>query len=382
MQGIDGCGASFRPGTGAESQIVGPADTARGAAASARMNWVARTAPAMPSLTGVPTRYQYRDNSQLLLALALSLAELGVGSPDLWRIADGDALAFVEAAIRLRIARWYTDVLDRNVDYHLSIAHHLDGDVPAAAEKPQLYLTVEASACGYLKIGAALDALESEATGLGAAFYQLLLRTAWKWVRTYDHDAADNYVENLRECARQDSPEAMEQYEFPDVEGCVPASIRDLSRKSTLALWRIVSPHARGNHAGWITRLKRLHDMARSAEKDMASARKRNQIVLALGHYDGPPMPSLLVVMQENDAIETCFDEESPGWMEGTSEPAFFAAFDPRKSGEVAAALGMLERFLAANQELFRLVSDLNDWEKKCRERQSRHRGEPQLRTA
>ncbi len=311
----------------------------------------------------------------MLLALSRALAELGAGTPDMWHIANGDPLRFAEAAIGLWIARCGTAVLDKNVSYYMAITHDLGGEAPESAAGPQLFLTVEAGACGYLKIGAVLEALEKEAPELGAAFYHLLLRAAWKWVRTYDHHAAADYVATLREYASQEPPEAMAQYEFPDVDGCVPESIRRRSGSSTAALWRIVTPHARGAHAGWIERLKRLWAMSRMPVKSDPDQ-------VDLGRYDLSPMPSLLVVMHENDAIETCFDEESPGWMEGTAEPALLVAFDPRNSSQVAGALQSLERFLLANRELFLLVSELNDWETKCRERQNRDRRKLQLRAA
>ena len=49
----------------------------------------------------------------------------------------------------------------------------------------------ELQACGYLKIGVALEALEEQERFLGAAFYFVLRRSLYRWVRIYDHTDAE-----------------------------------------------------------------------------------------------------------------------------------------------------------------------------------------------
>ena len=36
------------------------------------------------------------------------------------------------------------------------------------------------------------------------------------------------------------------------------------------------------------------------------------------GYYDGPPLPALLIVFEEHDAVAACFDEESQHMLEGS----------------------------------------------------------------
>jgi|ERR1700677_1363289 hypothetical protein len=66
----------------------------------------------------------------------------------------------------------------------------------------------ELQACGYLKIGAALDALEGQERLLGAAFYFLLRRWLYRWIRIYDHTDAEAYNEQLHEWMEQDESRA------------------------------------------------------------------------------------------------------------------------------------------------------------------------------
>jgi hypothetical protein len=64
------------------------------------------------------------------------------------------------------------DLLQRNVEFHLQVSDVLerDGYGPTLGNG-QLAVTIDCGGSGYLKVGPALDALEEEAEGLGAAFY-------------------------------------------------------------------------------------------------------------------------------------------------------------------------------------------------------------------
>ena len=87
------------------------------------------------------------------------------------------------------------------------------------------------------------------------------------------------------------------------------------------------------------------------------------------------------MAFKEHDAIIACFDEESHYMMEGSAEPTLCVVFSPRKPEEVRHAMRVVERFVALNCELFQLVEEFQEWEK-------RHagtyldRGEPSLRAA
>ena len=73
-----------------------------------------------------------------------------------------------------------------------------DGD-GSTLSNGQLAVTIECCGAGYLEIGPALDALEKEAEGLGAAFYWILIHALYRVMRIYDHDDALRYEEMLIE---------------------------------------------------------------------------------------------------------------------------------------------------------------------------------------
>jgi hypothetical protein len=92
--------------------------------------------------------------------------------------------------------RW--NLLQRNVEYHLEISDVADregfGEVMGDG---QLAITVVCGGSGYFKIGPAIEALEAEAPGLGAAFYWTLTYALYRLMRVYNHDDALQYEERL-----------------------------------------------------------------------------------------------------------------------------------------------------------------------------------------
>jgi hypothetical protein len=137
------------------------------------------------------------------------------------------------------------DLLRRNVEWRLEVSDTLsdgyftgDGDPPVGEGK--LCVSTTCSGAGYFRIGAALDALEQEATGLGAAFYWSLVRSLYRVMRIYDHDDALMYEEQLREYVESDDTANPDEYEFPEVRKALPPYIEQtLDKKWTVANQRL-----------------------------------------------------------------------------------------------------------------------------------------------
>ncbi len=237
----------------------------------------------------------------------------------------------------------------------------------------QLAVTIECSGAGYLKIGPALDALEKEAEGLGAAFYWTLIHALYRVMRIYDHDDALRYEEMLIESANEDDEENRSQYEFPEVEKALPACIqKTLKEKWRIEDRRLLRAHGKGPYRAWIDRLRKMQRLSRlRVEQSQQSLEDR--------YYDGPPLPSLLVAFKDRDAITACFDEEGQHMLEGSSEPTVCVVFSPKNADEVKHAMRVIERFVAFNTELFELVEELQEKEHAGSDS---HRGEPSLRAA
>jgi hypothetical protein len=335
-------------------------------------------AQALPSLASVPGEYNHEINAELLYKLGAVLAELGFGSPEIWKKCDGNPIVFAQHSIMSAIGPERGDLLQRNVDYHLEVSDVVDPDgYGSAIGNGSLAVTVECGSAGHLKIGPVLEALEQQAAGLGAAFYWTLVHTLYRMMRIYDLDDAMQYEERLIESANEGDEESRDQYEFPEVEKAIPECIR----KTLKDKWQfegcrmLLRAHKSGPYRSWIDRLRNLERLSRLRHS-------HTREYLEERYYDGPPLPSLLLVFKQGDAITFCFDEEGQYMLEGSAEPALCVVFSPDNPDQVKHALGVVERFLRFNTEFFELVEELGNWEKTEHADSYSNRGEPSFRVA
>lgn len=360
MQGIV---RPIKRGRGGHATLRGDRkNTVANAAGTAPAAGVMALAPAfsqaLPFLVGVRTDYTHETNRELLFELCAALVHEGLGDAETWKQAGGSAIRFSQIAMARGIGDERDKLLTRNVEYHLLVSDALERygeDVQLGSGR--LAVLVECGGSGYLKIGPAIEAMEAEAEGLGAAFYWTLTHSLYKVMRLYNHDDALMYEEQLRECAVQNDEENQGQYEFPEVEKALPECIRNTLKRDyhqgnahDRALLR---RHREGHFRDWIGRLRRIEQLARLSLK-------QSRECLEEGCYDQPPLPCLLVCFKEHDAIVACFDEESQSMLECTSEPALCTIFSPTNPAELRNILRLVERFVRINSELFALVEEIH----------------------
>jgi hypothetical protein len=342
---------------------------------------VATMAPAftngLPTLNGMPVSYSHEFHAELLYELCAALVREGFAGPETWSKCEGSALVFAQRAIMEAIGEERWELLQRNVEYHLSVSDlaERDGeDVPLGSGR--LAVTIECGGSGFLKIGPAIEALEQEAAGLGAAFYWTLTYAIYRVMRIYNHDDAFEYEERMKEYAEEEDNPA--QYEFPEVDKALPECIRRTlkagARLRTVQARRFLSKHRHGRYRSWIERLRTIERLSRVRLSSDPSFRED-------GGYDTIPLPSLVVAFKEHDAIVACFDEESQYMLAGSAEPALGVVFSPREPTEVRRAVRTVSHFVAFNCELFRLVEEITE-EKNCHAGAHLDRGEPPLRAA
>ena len=356
-----------------------PPGGANGVVAPVGINTLAASfIQALPVLDGVPTVYSHEFHAELIYDLCAALVREGLGKPATWQECGENAQVFAQRTIMESVgeARW--NLLKRNIEYHLTVSDvaERDGD-DALLENGRLALTIECSGAGFLKIGPALDVLEKEAEGLGAAFYWTLTYALYRVMRIYNHDDALQYEERMREYAEEDE-ENRNQYEFPEVEKALPACIQKTlkcrSRASVGEARRLLREHKSGPCGSWIERLRKIELLSRIPIQTDPGFRED-------GGYDSIPLPSLVVAFKDHDAIIACFDEEGQYMLEGSSEPTLGVIFAPQKPEDVKRAVRAVERFVALNYELFQLVEAIQDWEKRDGDT-SLNRREPALRAA
>jgi hypothetical protein len=311
-------------------------------------------------LNGLPTSYSHELRGELLYELCAALVREGLGGPDTWIKCEDSAVVFAQRAIMEAIGEERWNLLQRNVEYHVSVSDLAEKDSEdMTLGHGRLAVTIECGGSGFLKIGPAIDALEHEGTGLGVAFYWTLTYAIYRVMRIYNHDDALEYEERMKEYAEEE--DNREQYEFPEVEKALPDCIRNTlrgkSRLYAIQARKLLLRHRNGKYGSWIGRLRNIERLSRIRFPVDTSFRED-------GGYDTIPLPSLLVAFKDHDAIVACFDEESQYMLEGSAEPAVGVVFSPRCPEEVQSAVRTVSRFVAFNCELFRLVEDLADWEK------------------
>jgi hypothetical protein len=334
-------------------------------------------AQALPCLDGRPVTYSHEVNGEMLFELCAALLRMGLGTPELWIKCDENPLDFARCSMLNRIGAKTVELLERNVEYHMEVTDVVGAD-STGLSTGQLAITIHCSGCGYLKIGPVLRALESEAEGLGAAFYWTLIRALYRIMRIYDHSDAQTYEGNLIEYAQEDDPANRDQYEFPDVEKALPECIRKTLKDEgdywRLDYRRLLSRHRCGPYRSWIRHIEVIEELSRVRARSLQRADFD-------GYYDGPPLPALLIAFEEHDAIAACFDEESQHMLEGSSEPAFYVEFSPNDPDQCFAAMRGVERFVHVNQELCELIEEIQSWEA-SNEGRGFNRGDTSLRTA
>lgn len=296
--------------------------------------------------------------------MCAALVEAGIGTPEMWAEFGGDALKFAQHAILHRLGPETRELLQRNIEYDLEISDmSSNGDGPQTGK---LAVSISCGGCGYLKMGPAIAALEMEAQGLGAAFYWTLIQSLYRTMRIYDLSDAQIYEENLIEYAESDGEENRDQYEFPEVEKAIPECVK-ASQKGGSDLWRVeyrqlLARHREGRYGSWIRRLRMIVRLSRiNTNAQDPSEYSHN--------YDGPPLPALLVVFEDHDAIAACFDEESQHMLEASSEPSMCAVLSPTSMEEFSDAVRAVGRFVRFNEELCRLIEEIQSWEKQNEDR-------------
>jgi hypothetical protein len=153
-------------------------------------------------------------------------------------------------------------------------------------------------------------------------------------VRIYDFQNALDRVEMWKEWIQGE--ENPEQYEFPDVEGCIPAEMRmePLNAKDVRDL-------TNGIEDGVVRRLIQsvldLDQVSQQVNPPEISDETREALMDC-----SPPLPALLVSFRHQDGVVAAFDEDSQTMLETEPEPLFLVEIDPASAAGVRQAFDSL----------------------------------------
>ncbi len=291
---------------------------------------------ALPRLDRVPVEHSLCAGDEPSVALAKTLLKLDIAIPEDWKKAKRDPSAYIGLTMARWIARHGVKAIKRRFDLTAAITSLLDEYTDRNPENPNLlYLTVDASSAGYVVLSSTLELLEKAHPRLPATFFHLFTGALNKWIRIYDYRDAEERVAMMREWIEGEPDE--DQYEIPDVDGCIPASMkrRPLGRRSL----REVRSRVKGREAkSLLEEVIELAGLSEQADRPELTDEMREE----MGDMNSP-LPGVLAVFKSDDAIEGCFDEEAQTMMEVTPEPSLIIPLSADEPASVKAAFHTLE---------------------------------------
>jgi hypothetical protein len=288
----------------------------------------------LPRLDGVPVEYQLSAEDPRAIKLAQTLTVLGIADPGAWDEAKHSPAGYVQAALKRWLALHGGEQVRENFALNVMISGSPDLYCGEEGRQELLYLMVDPDSAGYMVLGPTLEMLERIHPRLPATFYYLFVGGIQRVVRTYDFRDAQDRVEMLKEWAEGEPDQ--EQYEFPDVEGCIPPSMK-------------LKPLSVGH-------VKRIADSAddQVCRRLLSEALELNKTSLKLRRPEisddtrealmdsNPPLPGLLVSFKPHDSVCACWDDESQAFLEACPEPNLLVEINPSDHASVRRAFDTL----------------------------------------
>ena len=193
---------------------------------------------------------------------------------------------------------------------------------------------IDPDSAGYLVLGPTLEMLESIHPRLPVTFYCLFVGGIQRMVRVYDFRDAQDRLEMLKEWVEGEPDQ--EQYEFPDVEGCIPASMK-LKPLSVGHVKRIADSSDGRSCCRILCAALDLNKVARRLQRPEISEDTREALM-----DSNPPLPTLLVSFMPHDAVCAAYDDESQAFLEASPEANLLVEINPANCASVQRAFQVL----------------------------------------
>jgi hypothetical protein len=314
----------------------------------------------LPRLDGIPLIHRLVADDRLAVMLAEALVDLDIAVAGDWNKAGNDPTSYV----RLTLDRWIRTQGGPAIRRRFLLSALIsntpsDWAEPDHSQPNRLFLIVEPSeaTCGCVNFGPTLQSLESVHPQLPATFFHLFVGALNAWLRVYDFRDAEDRVEMLREWAAQE-PNA-DEYEIPDVEGSIPPCMKQepLDDAGLTRLKEQITDQLALKLIDGVIALDHVSAQAKHPELDDNIRERLSDC--------NPPLPCLLALFADADAISACFDEEAQGMLEVEPEPNIIIPFDPTDSQSVRQAFhafGVACQTIAAASKLIDLMPGNDQW--------------------
>jgi hypothetical protein len=291
-----------------------------------------------PQLAGIEPELQWVSDDRSLVMLAKSLVELGIAHPYDWSQCDKNPSKYVLETMRRWIESHGGRQIRRRFDLHLTISDTILAYPDRKAEEHRLFLIVDPASACFVVLKPSMELLLSLDKRLPTSLFHSLLGGMNKWVRTYDYRDAEEHTEILREWAQSDG-DPTDGYELPDVEGCTPRSLQERPL-SAQEVRKAVAAASDPVAQKMLEAMLGLNAISQGYERPKMSEEIQGQLADC-----NPPLPCLVAVFSEHDAVEGCFDEESQNAYEMEPQPNLISPIDVRSAASVKSAFESLKGF-------------------------------------
>jgi hypothetical protein len=306
-------------------------------------------AAVLPRLDGAPAEYRISHEDPRAILLARKLTTLGIAEPQDWERAEHSTSGYILATLERWITRHGGKLIRQQFGLYALISSTADPCTEDGGDPELLYLIVNPDSAGYVVIGPTLDLLAGIHPRLPFTFYQLFVNAVRRWARVYDFEDALDRVEMLREwVAGEENPE---EYELPDVEGCIPAYMKE-QPLDAYAVRRIADEIKDERIAQILSSSLDLDKISQRHSRVEMSHETREVFM-----DSNPPLPALLVTVKRDDAVGACWDEESQGMLEAEPEPNMIVEIDPGETASVRLSFELLGTFCDTVAAASRLAS-------------------------
>jgi hypothetical protein len=312
----------------------------------------------LPRLNDVPAEHRFLADDRETIALAETLVKSNIGAVEDWEESERDPTKYVLLTLQRCIRDHGGAAIGRRFDLGVALSERLVDYSEARGPEGTLYLIVDPESAALVVLNPAIELLEKVHPRLPATFFSHLLGSLNQWVRVYDYHDGEDRVEMLREWYEGEAN--AEQYEVPDIEGCVPKCLKEhpLSLRNLATL----NPRIRRKEASDL--VKSLLDLCWISKRT-----KRPEFTEDMGEQlmdSNPALPCLLAAFSPGDAVVGCFDDEAQTAMETTPQPNLIIPIQLTDQGSVRQGfrtLGVACETLAAASRLIDLMPGNDDGE-------------------
>jgi hypothetical protein len=355
------------PRAGTSIQRLQPKEVSNQGAAGPCPPWLIARGPSLgvPRLDRVALHHGSFGSDAAAARFARILIELGIASPHDWSRCSRDPARFIGRALD-RFVRSHGEA-EIDGAFELSVTFSTDANEWHESEDEpdgsRLFLYMEAYSCGFVNLGPALALCEKEHPRLSVTFARRFLNSMGRHFRVYDDRDAEEHISYLEE--NYDPTEDREALRaLPDRNLILPACMKQkpLGSRSLRTILSRMPGSRFARLLGATLDLDRVSESVKLPEIP--------EPIRDLFCDCNPPVPVLLAIYQQGDAIEASFDDESQSMQEATPEPRPLIPFDgtdPKSTEQAFGCLGGVLDTLAAARRVLDLVPG---WEPIRREKE------------